>query len=406
MQWAKIRLTTQQVATREIKLLSARRTIGAELAPTIKTVLTQVDSLLTAKPSKQNRAAAISIVNGLTSRYAQLGRHDLVSAVIDSQLTGAADDAKAKQLDDWALWMKAHFVGQRANLALSEAVVRAEDVTKLPIDPLHKTELDLLNQLVTKHPSSDYAGVSVNAVLRIAATYENNRAYDAGRLVLTNFLKAQPKLNQAIDFEYRVISITLSEAAYAFSQREDATKPPENILPEHVRAIESLGAFLKSHPTGDYSPIAVNELFAIARHYGEVGAWPVTRDIIKRFAALVPDFRSPNRLKLLEAATYLGQLDQQRGLNLLVATPAPQPASKPTNNPGDPFEKNEAAQEDTPPKGGSNRPDDADPAQTQDPEAAKPALAAAPYPGTPGRVGFGVGLGYKDKEDGFYRASR
>ncbi|MFT5526873.1 MAG: tetratricopeptide (TPR) repeat protein, partial [Pirellulaceae bacterium] len=51
--WKKIQLTTQQIAARENDLLSARRGIGDALAPTIENVLSQIDTLLAARPTKQ-----------------------------------------------------------------------------------------------------------------------------------------------------------------------------------------------------------------------------------------------------------------------------------------------------------------------------------------------------------------
>ena len=68
----------------------------------------------------------------------------------------------------------------------------------------------------------------------------------------------------------------------------------------------------------------------MARTYGQTGAWPVARDVLKRFNAALPDGRQPERLKLMEAATYLGELDKAHGLALLSPQPPPSATSGPS----------------------------------------------------------------------------
>ena len=86
---------------------------------------------------------------------------------------------------------------------------------------------------------------------------------------------------------------------------------------EYKTCIEQLAGFLKAHPTSNYSQSAENQLFNIITVYGGTGSWNVARDVLDQFAAAIPDFRSPQHLKLLKAATWLGELDRQYGVALL-----------------------------------------------------------------------------------------
>ncbi len=149
--------------------------------------------------------------------------------------------------------------------------------------------------------------------------------------MLADYLKAHPTQEFAPRIELQVAQIAVAKARAAFDDRKDKIKPPEELSPEFAAAIDALAAFLKTHPRGAFAQTAENELLQIARTYGEVGAWPVTREVIERFAQAVPDFRSPAQLQLLRAATFLGELDRNYGLAILQPTPPVQASTPPAN---------------------------------------------------------------------------
>ena len=145
-------------------------------------------------------------------------------------------------------------------------------------------------------------------------------------------------------------------------------------------AISALVEFLKKHPTGQFAAAAEQTLLNIAQTYGGVGAWPLAREVIERFAAAMPDFRSPAHLQLLRAATYLGELDRNYGIALL--SPTPPAATRAAMPAGDPVAM----------RGGGGAYSDRSKSEEQvAANANMPAVA-----GTPDGGGFGPGapLGY------------
>ena len=257
----------------------------------------------------------------LVDRYLQHERPDLAEAVIKA----TADVPDGTPLADWALWVRANLLQREAARTLALQAAQSEGKPPAALVDAHKAELPLLHKLIAEHPQSEHYQAAVDRFALISTTYLNQRSYDVARGVLADFLKSHGKLNVAVRIEYELARISLHQAAIAFNERKEKVKPPQQLLAEHKAAIEAIAAFLKAHPTGDYSAQAEEDLLAIARVYAQAGAWPVVREVLTQFAAAVPDFRSPAQLKLYQAASYLGELDPAHGLNLLNPAPKPVP---------------------------------------------------------------------------------
>lgn len=322
--WAQVRLTIRQATRTEEQLLAARRTIGAALSEQIQAAIAAAVAIVNESQTPANRTIAIQIAGTLVNRYAGLERDDLSGAVIAA--VGEGDDGAAS-LADWAIWMRAGLLDLQATRALANAATRTDDRGALAVNAQHAAELKLVSDLITQFPRSEYAVAAINRAQGISLAYQSYRAYDAASAVLTGFLAAQPKLTAGPQIEYRIVDVAVSKALAGFQERPDRTSPPTELTAAHATAIQALAAYLQKYPTGDLAPTAEDQLFSIARTYGEAGGWPVVREVLTQFAAAVPNFRSPSHLRLLEAATWLGELDPQQGLALLTPTP-PQSAGR------------------------------------------------------------------------------
>lgn len=322
IRWALVVLKVRQAMYAEDRLLAANRQLGKELSPQVKEILADALKVIEAYPGKSSKQSAANVAERLVVRYAELQRIDLAEAVI-----AAASAAPAgAPLADWALWTRAGLFERQAAQALLLASGQNEADIGPALHDMHKAELAILSDLMTKHPQSEYLSACVERVVHIANLYQNYRSFDVARAVIADFLKAQPKLAAAERLEYQSVQIALDKARLLFSERKDKVKAPEKLSDEFVAALDALAAYLKAHPTGDHAPAAEGELLAIARTYGEVGAWQVSRDVLNRLAAAVPDFSSPSHLKFLQAATYIGELDRAYGLSLLTPVKKPNAA--------------------------------------------------------------------------------
>ncbi len=316
--WAEIQFQLRQAQDQEQRLLAANRRLGDELSPLLKEALLQIRQATAALATDSSRNAAIPLLDAVVNRYAAMERTDLAEAAI-----ALIDEPPAKaELSDWALFRRADLLERQADRAIKQAAEQSEDTKTLSLEESHKNELTLLNQLIDTFPKSAYAAQAVNRVTAIAARYLNLKAFTVSQDVLTDFIKAHPKLATAEALEFQVVQVALAKSQAAFTQRKDKIKPPDKLLAESVVAIDALVAFLKAHPSGQYAPTAEQTVLDVARAYGQAGAWPVAREVLARFAAAMPDYRSPGHLKFLEAATYLGELDSAYGLQLL-SPPAP-----------------------------------------------------------------------------------
>ncbi|MCH7728870.1 MAG: tetratricopeptide repeat protein, partial [Planctomycetes bacterium] len=88
-----------------------------------------------------------------------------------------------------------------------------------------------------------------------------------------------------------------------------------------LRAYASAEELLQKHPQSNYISSAVQRIEQITVTYARLDRWPVSRDVIKQNEAAFSN--RPGRAKLLQAATYLGELEATRGLALLGFQDAP-----------------------------------------------------------------------------------
>ncbi len=325
--WAAIRLKIAQSQHVENELLAAQRRLPSELPPLVVEALGEALKIASENRGKPTWRAAVQLVEPLVNRYADLDRFDLAAAVI-ATMDGEAENAP---LADWVAWAQIQLIDRQAARAVALATLGIDPRTKISLNDFHQKELELIVEFITRFGQTEYIAAAVERVIQIAGVYQSHRSFDVARQVLTDFLKAHPKLEFAPRIELQVAQIAVAKARAAFDDRKDKIKPPQELSAEFADAIDALAAFLKSHPRGVFAQTAENELLQIGRTYGEVGAWPVTRDVIERFAQAVPDFRSPAQLQLLRAATYLGELDRNYGLAILQPTPPVQASTPPAS---------------------------------------------------------------------------
>jgi len=325
--WALIQLKLRRATEQENKLLAARHKLPAAINASITESLTEAVNILKANPTSLTRRRATSIAQSVVNRYASLSRMDLAEATIAAVVAAVGQNQPEEaNLNDWAKWARADLLEYRANSALVQLVKQAND-QELKLHALHQAELQLLGQIITQHAQSDYVGSAVSRIMTISSTYQRINSFATATSVLSDFLKAHPKMKSAQRLEYQMVAIRLAKARHVFAKRKDKKAVPQQISDEYGQAIDALTAFLKAHPTDAYAPTAENELLQIARVYGQVGAWPVARQVVLRIGQAVPDFRSPGHLKILEAATFLGELDKNYGLKLLQSAPVTTPSA-------------------------------------------------------------------------------
>ena len=384
-QWAVVELRVRQATAIEDQLLSARRALGAELGAGLKLQLAGIVKLVDAEDSDRNQQRAAVIADGLIQRYIQLSRPDLADAVVDA----IAGKNGAKSLAAWSLWTRANLLERKAAMALAEVARNTDDRGKLALNPNHKAELLLLDTLIKSHTTSKYAVQSVGRVRQIAQNYRSYRAYDTSTSVLASFLKTHANLAAAEQVEYEIIQVALSKAQYGFDNRESKT-PPAALSAEYSAAIDGLAKFLTDHPTSELAVKAEEDLFTIGRIHGDAGAWNVTRDVLKRFTAAIPNFRSPSYLKYLESVTYLGELDPKYALSLLSPNPIEPKVSLPYGSTTIAADRDYSM---TTIAGGvvyENGPSDA----AKELPVAEPKPPKLPPPGEPAPGGFGGGGGF------------
>lgn len=316
--WAAIRLRLLQGAATEDKTLAANRKLGDKLPETVQRALADLLALVQANPSLRQRQTVIQTATPLVQRYVSLERLDLAAAVIASLA-----DAEGAALADWGGWERIQLLDRQAARVVALTTPTLGPNARLSLNEFHAAELSRLTEFVSKFPKSSLLGPVVERVVQISNLYQTHRSFAVAEQVLRDFLKAHPQRSFARRLEFAIVQSALARARTAFDEVKDRPAPPVRLSEEFTAAIDAVAKFLELHPTGEFVPEAEAELLSIARTYGQVGAWPVAREVLARFAAAVPDFHSPARLEFLKAATYLGELDRAYGLSLLTAPPQP-----------------------------------------------------------------------------------
>jgi TolA-binding protein len=328
--WATVNLKIRRAIVEEDKLLAARKGLPAGLPAALTAALVEARKLIPPGAESAERNRATSLAQSLISRYEAMDRADLAEAVIVAFVGPAPAGQGPVPLADWATWTRAELLDRQAAAALARLAEQFDGSAKLKLHDLHAQELKLLDDIVAKYPRSPYAAAAVARVLQISSTYRVRKAWAPAEAVLAGFVKAHPGTSATGRVRYALVQLALTKAQSAFSDRKDKDKKPEKLSDEYAAAIDALAGFLKDGPDGDYEPAVVGDLFAVARTYGQEGAWGVSRTVLARFAAAVPEFKDPLSLKFLQAATYLGELDRGHGLELLQlpARPSPQPSGR------------------------------------------------------------------------------
>jgi TolA-binding protein len=347
--WAAVRLLLRQGLADEDKRLAANQGLAAALNANVAEALKQARSVLLANLDEPTKNQMVALADPLVWRYVGLNRYDLATAVIDTvspptEPAVFAGPTARVWLTEWPIWMKALLAEREGDAALAAAAARFDGAEKVALTPQHRAALDLHHQLLTKNPRSPVMDGRVEHLLAIPRRYQDLKAYGVAVAILDEFIKLHPDLTATERVEFVRVQVLLEQARTVFAERKEPTKAPEALSPEYAAALDALAAFLKAHPAGPYSLSAENHLFNAARTYGEAGAWPVARTVLGRFRTAVPDFRAPERLRFIEAATHLGELDRQHGLALIVAPTVETPAARTTTRPMTDDEWSELAQ--------------------------------------------------------------
>ena len=258
------------------------------------------------------------------NRYADLERFDLAEAVVVS--VGGGEQST---LADWAAWMRIGLLDRQAARSLALATTQLDPRSQPALNEFHERELAQIAQFIAKHPQSDYLAQAVERVVQIAAVYQNHRAFAVAETILSDFLNTHPKLAFAERIEYLIVQNAIARANAAFADRTDKTAPPTKLSEESEAALAALTGFLKKHPTGQFAAAAEQDLLNTVRTLGGVAPGRCG-EVLDRFAAAVPNTRSPAQFKLFRVATYLGELDRNYGLAILNPLPiAPPRAAQP-----------------------------------------------------------------------------
>ncbi len=315
--WAQLRLRVTRALYEEQQRLDARRNLPQAINPNLVQAVNEAVAILKSNASQANRLAVIGLVQPLVDRYASLQRLDLSEALIAAVVAaqGNVGDVKRADLRDWAIWTRADLLERQAVAAL-QRLARRQKGQPVALHPHHAAELKLLSQLLKEHPDSIYVGLSVNRVSAIADAYQTLRSADVAHKVLSDFIAANPNSRVTEQLTYNLAQILLADARIKFAERLNSTETPTELSEEYGEAIDALAAFIKAYPAGRFTAAAEDDMLSVARTYGGVGAWPVVRQLLTRIVAAVPDLRSPNHFKMLEAASYLGELDRAFGLSL------------------------------------------------------------------------------------------
>lgn len=325
--WGLAHFYIRRARSEESKRLIARKRLDDKLNPLIIQALGELRKVVPISAGWDRRRQLTATAFLLVAYYERLERLDLARAVIDTFVGPRPDDEFA----DWGLWARANLLHQEAARAVARLAPQFDGGKNLPLNPLHTAELKLLDELVSKFPKSAHVAPAVGLVIEVSRIYQNYKAFGPAAVVVSGFLKAHPKTSKSERLEYELAMVAVRKAQAAFAERKDKDTPPGKLSDEYAAAIDALAAFVKAYPRGKYAAGAgVDELFGIARTYGQADAWPVARDVLKRFAGAVPQFASPQMLRFYEAATYLGELDRTHGLALLRLPAPPAPVTKPT----------------------------------------------------------------------------
>ncbi len=325
--FVKVTLQLRQALREEDRLLAANRGLAKELSPRIRQILVESAAIVAARGDDASRQTLLDMASLLMGRYASLERFDLATSVIDV-LT--QDEPLGKTLADWRLWASASLEMRQGSQALELAAQRFRGDQGLPLLEQHRSAIRLFDSLLSDHPTSPYFGEAVERYLAIAAAYRSHGSYDTAQAVLTAFLDEHAELTAAERVHFELVQTLRAKAQADFDEQLSNRKivsPPTALTPAHAATLNALAAFLKQHPQGDYTAAAEEMYFQIGALYGRHGAWPVVRTVLDQYATAFPALRAPEHLKLLEAATYLGELDREYGLSLLRPAARPQLAT-------------------------------------------------------------------------------
>lgn len=317
--WSAIQLKLRQAEKSEDQRLATHRKLGDDLPDLIREVIEEVVKIVESDTRQVTRNKAMAIAASLVNRYSSLQRIDLAEAVLEAI-------TQADQLADRILWSRINLLERQAAHSLSSTVHQLAKDEELQVDPFHKQALELIDRLLAEFEASNYRQSAVQRVQEISGIYQQHDAHAVATDILREFLQANPELNITRQIEFRIIQIAMHKAQNEFSRSTENEPVPTALSAEYTECIDLLTGFLAAHPVGDFSVEAENQLFNIVVAYGNAGAWDVAREVIERFAAAIPDFRSPQHLNLLRAATWLGELDRQYAAGLLSPLPQTDPA--------------------------------------------------------------------------------
>jgi|GEM_PF-2094587 len=326
--WAVVRIKLARAAHIEQRLIAQNRQLAKELSADVKEALVDAMAILREQPTAAHREMVLGLAEPLLQRYGSINRADLTEAIIAVVTVPApAKTPAVADLADWGSWIKIVQLERAALRKLAVAAQQSGDRTQLPLSAEHKAILQELAQFAAKYPQSTYLHAALNRAAEIPTLYQHYAAYGAVDEALVIFLTAHPDRAFTPRFEVlRGQMLLMHGKVQLAKQREKDPQVPPQLLPRFETAFKFWIEVAQKRTTGDIRERLEIEFLDVARLYGSAGSWDVSRVILDRLTAALPDDRDPLRLKLYRAATHIGELDLAAGLALL-SVPAPQKES-------------------------------------------------------------------------------
>jgi len=312
--WALASLSLQQARAADAKISAGNQRLPADLPQPVTAALTRVEALLKEDASAANLKQATTLLNTLVQYYTAMSRKDLVQAVLKKMNPQGP-------LAAWIVWQQVEQLNLQANANLKAIAAKSTGKPEMAIAAAHAAEIKLLNTLLKKHASSDYARPAVQRVSAIVQTYLNYQAHGVAISILKEFTATHPALANLESLELQIVAVAVAAADHQFSQRDAGDQPPVELPEAYSAAMNEIASFLKKQPNGQGAQQAEKHMLSVLRTLGNAGAWPAARQALQLFVAAAEGYHPPQKLEMYKAATYLGELENSHGVALLTQTP-------------------------------------------------------------------------------------
>jgi len=307
-----VKLQIQHTLASDREAVALQQRLPEKITPELQAAITALVKSIpqTTVMTTPEQIYAEEQISRLYNHFLSFERNDLARQVI------AAAAPEGSPLVDWAKSAEISILQQEALAGLNATAVEHDGLKRIKLQPEHTRALELLGELLTQHSKSDDAQGAVQHVVGIAAVYERYQAFDVAVKILTDFSDAHKALGVAPQLQYQALQVLTRKAHQAFAKRENPAMPPKEVSAEFEAVITAITQYLKTYPDSDSAGTVREAYFAIVNHYGQAGGWSLARTLLSRWEEAQPNQREPERLELLIAYTYLGELDPEYAMQL------------------------------------------------------------------------------------------